>query len=56
MPQCPKHPGKEMTRCNQGQEKRESGWNVYQVYFEDFICQDCGFRLRSYFKILDLGR
>jgi hypothetical protein len=56
MPRCPKHPEKEMVRCNSGVEKRGSGWNVYQAYFEDYICPTCGFRLRSYFLIMDVGR
>jgi hypothetical protein len=55
-PQCPKHPGKEMIRVGQGTEIRGSGWDTYRAYYEDFLCPDCQFRLRQYFKVLDVGR
>ena len=55
MPQCTKHPGKEMVRCNQGFEIRGTGWNTYQAYYEDFVCPDCKFRLRLYYLVLSGG-
>lgn len=54
MPICPKH-GEALERVYQGIEYRGEGWNRYQIYFEDYLCTRCKFRIRQYFKVINIG-
>ena len=55
-PLCSKHPEKEMSRVFCGAEIIGDGWNRHQAYFEDYLCELCGFRLRLHYTVIDIGR
>lgn len=55
MPQCPTH-AKPMVKVNQGFETIGEDWNRQRRYFEDYLCMECKFRIRHYYKVLDVGR
>lgn len=56
MPICSRHPDEQMIRVCAGTETIGSGWDVHKAYYEDYVCQKCGFRVRQHFTIIDLGR
>ena len=55
MPICPTH-GKVMRRATVGAEVVGVGWDRHQAFYEDFICEECQFRVRVHYTIIDIGR
>jgi len=54
MPYCFKC-NRDMVRVNQGTEIMGEGWKRVHVYWEDYMCEKCKFRVRQRYQIINLG-
>lgn len=45
----------DMTRCQTSAEVHGKGFNRRQAHTEDFVCPTCGYRIRLYYLIVNIG-
>jgi len=44
-----------MKIAQRGIEKPRNAWGNAQIYWEEYICATCGFRVRQRYLIMDWG-